>query len=71
MQNRYFGACVRGFMVDKAISMRSKCIIVAVMWLSTLLTSFLLINYIWVHILLFLVSMGVTWHILSFPTKKS
>lgn len=70
MSNRYFGTYIKNFMVDKAIPMRSKIISIAVMWLSTILTSLFLIEYLWIKILLVLISAGVTWHILSFPTKN-
>lgn len=70
MNNRYFGSYIRNYMVDKAIPLRSKIISVSIMWLSAILTSLFLIEYIWVKILLILISIGVTWHILSFPTKK-
>lgn len=70
MDNRYFGSYVRNYMVDKAIPLRSKIISVLVMWLSAILTSVYLLEYLWMKILLILVSIGVTWHILSFPTKK-
>ena len=70
MSNRYFGSYVRNFLVDKAIPLRSKIISVSIMWLSAILTSLYLIEYLWVKILLILISAGVTWHILSFPTKK-
>lgn len=70
MGNRYFGSYIKNFMVDKAIPMRSKIISIAVMWLSTILTSLFLIEYLWIKILLVLISVGVTWHIVSFPTKK-
>lgn len=70
MDNRYFGSYVRNYMVDKAIPLRSKIISVSVMWLSAILTSVYLLEYLWMKILLILVSIGVTWHILSFPTKK-
>lgn len=70
MSNRYFGTYIKNFMVDKAIPMRSKIISMAVMWLSTILTSLFLIEYLWIKILLVLISAGVTWHILSFPTKN-
>lgn len=70
MGNRYFGSYIKGFMVDKAIPVRSKVISISVMWLSAILTSVYLIEYLWVKILLILISIGVTWHILSFPTKK-
>lgn len=70
MSNRYFGSYIKGFMVDKAIPVRSKVISISVMWISAILTSVYLIEYLWVKILLILISIGVTWHILSFPTKK-
>lgn len=70
MSNRYFGTYIRNFLVDKAIPLHSKIISVSIMWLSAILTSLYLIEYLWVKILLILISAGVTWHILSFPTKK-
>lgn len=70
MRNRYFGSCVKGFMIEKAISLHSKILIITVMWLSALLTSVFFIKYVWICILLLIISIGVTWHILSFPTKK-
>ena len=70
MSNRYFGTYIRNFLVDKAIPLRSKIISVSIMWLSAILTSLYLIEYLWVKILLILISAGVTWHILCFPTKK-
>lgn len=70
MNNRYFGSYIRNYMVDKAIPLRSKIISVAVMWLSAIFTSLFLVGMLWVKILLILISIGVTWHILSFPTKK-
>jgi len=70
MSNRHFGPYIRNYMVDKAIPLRSKIISVAVMWLSAIFTSLFLIDILWVKILLILISIGVSWHILSFPTKK-
>ena len=60
MDNRYFGPYIRNYLVDKAIPLRSKIISVAVMWLSAILTSLFLIEYLWVKILLILISIGVT-----------
>ncbi|MCL3850829.1 MULTISPECIES: YbaN family protein [Parabacteroides] len=70
MSNRYFGSYIRNYMVDKAIPLQSKIISISVMWLSAILTSLFLIEYLWVKGLLILISIGVTWHIISFPTKK-
>lgn len=70
MSNRYFGPYIKNFVVDKSIPLRSKIISISIMWLSTILTSLLLSGYWWVKALLGLISAGVTWHILSYPTKK-
>lgn len=70
MRNRYFGTYIRDYMEDKAIPLRSKIISLGVMWSSTLLTSFFLIDRLWIKLVLLAISAGVTWHILSYPTKK-
>lgn len=70
MRNRYFGTYIRDYMEEKAIPLRSKIISLGVMWTSTLLTSFLLIDRLWIKLVLVAISAGVTWHILSYPTKK-
>ncbi len=71
MANPYFGTYMEDYMLHKSISMRAKVVSLSVMWLSTFLTSLFLIDQLWIKIGLFLISIGVTWHIVSFPTKKS
>ena len=61
MSNRYFGPHIKGFVEDKAIPLRSKIITIAIMWLSTIITSLLLVGYWWVKALLGLISIGVSW----------
>lgn len=70
MRNRYFGTYIRDYMEEKAIPLRSKIISLGVMWTSTLLTSFLLIDRVWIKVVLLGISAAVTWHIVSYPTKK-
>lgn len=70
MRNRYFGSYIRDFVEDKAIPMRSKIISLGVMWTSAVLTSVFLIERWWVMASLFLITTAVSWHILSYPTKK-
>lgn len=69
MENRRFGSYVKGFLVDKAISLRSKIISIIVMWVS-ILFSMIFIKFLWVKIVLAIITVGVTAYILSFPTKK-
>lgn len=70
MQNRHFGPYIRNFIEDKAIPMRSKVISVGIIWLSTISTTAFLIEKWWIILCLFLISAGVSWHILSYPTKQ-
>lgn len=70
MNNKYVGTYIRDYVEDKAIPLTAKVRILSVMWLSTLLTTLFLVDYWWVRLCLVLISTGVTWHIVSFPTKK-
>ncbi|MDL2255273.1 YbaN family protein [Parabacteroides sp. OttesenSCG-928-G06] len=70
MANRYFGNYVKAYMEDKSIPLRGKVISLSVMWVSILCTIIFFVPITWVRILLFLISVGVTIHILSFPTRK-
>ncbi|MDD4515459.1 YbaN family protein [Massilibacteroides sp.] len=70
MANRYFGPYIRNYVVHKAIPIRTKVTALSVMWLSTILTSLFLIENGWMKLGLVLISTAVTWHIVSFPTKK-
>lgn len=70
MRNRYFGTYIRDYVEEKAIPLRSKIISLGVMWASTLSTSLFLIDRLWIKLVLVAISLGVTWHILSYPTKK-
>ncbi len=71
MRNRYFGPHIRDFMEEKAIPLRAKVITVAILWLSATVTFFSLAGYWWVKVSLGLICVGVSWHILSYPTKVS
>lgn len=70
MANPYFGAYVKSFLVDKSIPLRIKFISIGMLWTTIAISAFLLIEKEWVKILLLFICIGVTWHILSYPTKK-
>lgn len=70
MSNRYFGPYIKDFVEDKSITLKTKIISLSIMWLSAILTSVFIINSWWVRGVLLFISAGVTWHILSFCTKK-
>ena len=70
MKNKYFGTIVRDFQEDKSISLKTKIVIVSMLWTTILLSAFLAVSVWWVRLLLFVVAIGVTIHVLSFRTKK-
>lgn len=70
MQNRYFGSYVKGFLVDHAIPIRAKICSIGLIWISCIGTALFLNVMTWVKILLLFISIGVTIHILSYPTKR-
>lgn len=70
MANRYFGSYVKAFLVDKSIPLRAKIISISAMWISILVAVIFFVSLWWVRILLLLISVGVTLHILSFPTRE-
>ncbi len=71
MDNRYFGSYVRAYMVDKAIPLQSKVLSLSIMWGSILLTCLFLVDIWWVRLLLIAISVLVSVHILSFPSRKT
>ncbi len=70
MANRYFGSYIKSYLEDKSIPLRGKIVSLTAMWVSILITVIFLTQLLWLRILLLLITIGVTWHILSFPTRK-
>lgn len=70
MDNRYFGEHMRNYLEYKAIPMRTKVIALSVLWISTSFTTLFLTENLWIKIGLMIISVAVTWHLVTFPTKK-
>jgi len=70
MNNKYFGAIVRNFQEDKSLSIRTKVIILSMLWGTILFSAFVVVSVWWLRIILFAIAIGVTIHILSFKTRK-
>lgn len=70
MRNKYFGAYMRAYMEDKSIPLRAKIITLVVMWISMACAAFFFVEALWIRLFLAAIGLGVTWHILSFPTRK-
>jgi Uncharacterized protein conserved in bacteria len=70
LSNDVFGSYVKGFLVDRSITLRSKIVSISVMWISTII-SVIIVGNVWIGIIIMIVNILVTLHILSFPTRKS
>jgi len=70
MNNKYFGSIVHDFQEDKSISLKTKIIIVSMLWGTILISAFFVVSIWWVRLILFAVAIGVSIHILSFKTRK-
>ena len=68
--HKYFGTYIRNYREHRAIPLRAKNISILLMWLTIGYCIIFLELPIWIRILLGCVSIGVTWHILSFKTLK-
>ncbi|WP_455586720.1 YbaN family protein [Bacteroides sp.] len=70
LNQKHLGPYIRNFRENKAIPLRAKIISLLLMWGTMLYCIFFLIPLVWVKALLFLIAIGVTYHILSFKTLK-
>ena len=70
LNQKHLGPYIRNFRENKAIPLRAKIISLVLMWGTMLYCIFFLVPLVWVKILLFLIAVGVTYHILSFKTLK-
>jgi len=70
MNNKYFGTIVRNFQEDKSISLRTKIIIISMLWGTISFSAFLVVSAWWLRLILFAIAIGVTIHILSYKTRK-
>ena len=69
-EHKCLGPYIRSFRENKAIPLRAKIISLLLMWGTMVYCIFFLIPLTEIKIVLFLVAVGVTWHILSFKTLK-
>ena len=70
LNHKCLGPYIRNFRENKAIPLRAKIISLLLMWGTMVHCIFFLIPLTEIKIVLFLVAVGVTWHILSFKTLR-
>lgn len=70
MENRYFGHYLRDYKDGKGIRPGVKIAALTFLWLSSLVSVFFFIPYLWLKILVVSIATGVTIHIWLLKTKK-
>lgn len=70
MAHPTLGPYIRSFREDKAIPLRAKVVSVSLVWITLLYCIFFVVESLWLRILLFLLAVGISWHILSFATRR-
>jgi uncharacterized membrane protein YbaN (DUF454 family) len=69
MRQPHLGLYIRNFRENKVIPLKAKIVAVSLLWGSILFCVIFLIPIWWVKIILFVIAIGVTFHILSFKSK--
>lgn len=71
LNHRVFGEYIRNFREHRAIPLRVKIISVSMVWLTIGYCIFAVVDeWWWAQVLMFLLAIGISWHILSFATLK-
>jgi len=70
LHNRWFGGYIRRYHEGHGIALRDKIITLTLLWLTILLTAFLVVENNWVRLLLAVVAAGVTTHLVRTKTYR-
>jgi uncharacterized membrane protein YbaN (DUF454 family) len=68
INHKLFGKRIQYYRVYKAISLRSKLLSLALLWLTIAYSAFFVVKIFWVQIVLLLIAVAVSIHLISFRT---
>lgn len=70
MNHPRFGPYIRSFREDKSIPLRIKIVSVTMVWITLLYCAVFVSENIWIKVLFITLAISITWHILSYKTRK-
>ena len=70
LSNRYLGEYIRNYRERRGIPLRSKVIGLSVLWAAIAYSALIAVDILFVRIVLVLIAIGVTIHLVSFPTLR-
>jgi uncharacterized membrane protein YbaN (DUF454 family) len=68
INHKFLGKRIQYYRVYKAISLRSKLLSLALLWLTIAYSAFFVVKIFWVQIVLLLIAVAVSIHLISFRT---
>lgn len=70
LASKHLGPYIRNFQENKCIPVRIKVYAISMLWLTIGTSAIFFVQLWWVRLLLLVVAIGVTWHILSYPSNR-
>lgn len=70
LESKHLGPYIRNFQENKCIPVRVKVYAISMLWITITLSAVFAVSLWWVRLLLFAIAIGVTWHILSYPSNS-
>lgn len=70
LNHKRLGSYIRDFLENKAIPLRVKVISVSLVWITLLYCALFVARVWWLGLLFVLLAAGISWHILSYKTRK-
>lgn len=70
LKNKWFGSYIKNYREGRGIPMNVKLVTISVLWITILISVFLVIQDLWLELLLLLIASAVTIHILTIKTYK-
>jgi len=68
--NRLFGKYIRNYSTGKGMTMSSKVVSIAILWIGILVSAYWGTHNFYIRLLLLIIAVGVTWHLLVIKTYK-
>lgn len=69
LESKYLGPYIKNFQENKCIPLRIKVYSISMLWLTISISAIFFVSLWWVRALLFAIAVGVTIHILSYPSQ--
>ena len=69
LESKHLGPYIKNFQENKCIPLRIKVYSISMLWLTISISAIFFVSLWWVRALLFAIAVGVTIHILSYPSQ--